>query len=319
MNSLKIRHFLSFLLLWSIVFFTGCEESGISGEVQMKITDAPSDDASIEGVFITVAEVKIDGESYEGFQGKQTIDIMAYQNGNTKVLGLTELEAKSYNRITLVLDTETDADGNAPGCYVMTIDGEKKNLAASAQSSLELSTQAAFDVVGEARSSVVLDFDLRKAIRYEENSDDAFEFVAQSDLNASIRGVDESLSGSIEGQFDVSTFNNPDKVVVYAYQKGSFNKETETQANGDIQFKNAITSTAAVKSGASYTYDLSFLAEGEYEICLVAFEENNNDGKLSFSGFLQGSLFASGSVTTEVSVNAGVAASLDFLITGIIN
>ena len=54
------------------------------GDVDFEITDAPTDDASVKGVFVTIEDVKIGGKSVEGFT-KQTIDIKAYQEGNTKL------------------------------------------------------------------------------------------------------------------------------------------------------------------------------------------------------------------------------------------
>ena len=317
--------FSSFIFLLSgMLLFTSCQEEGLSptGKVEMKITDAPSDDASIQGVFVTVAEVKIDGERYDGFQGKQTIDIMAYQNGNTKALGLAELEAGSYSNISLVLDTETDADGNSPGCYVLRDDNSKEDLAASGQSSLEISSQTSFEVVENATSSIVLDFDLRKSIQYEDNSssEPAFSFVSQSELNTSVRTVEEDKSGNIDGSFETSLLVDPDKVVVYVYEKGTFNKDTETQAQGssNLQFKNAISSTTAVKASGSYSYNLSFLEEGDYEVCMVSYQEDE-EGKFGFQGFLNASVFLNGAVTTEVSVSAGIASSLNLNIIGIVN
>src|SRR6267142_4932408 len=89
------------------------------GEAEFQITDAPSDDASIKGVVVTVADIMVDGKSISGF-AKQSIDLKAYQEGNTKLLGTAQLDAKAYNSITLVLDADADASGNSPGCYVLT-------------------------------------------------------------------------------------------------------------------------------------------------------------------------------------------------------
>lgn len=315
-----------FMLFLTSFSFMACESdspASASGEVQLKITDAPSDDSSIEGVFVTVAEVKVDGESYEGFQGKQTIDIMAYQNGRTKALGLADLEAGSYSRLTLVLDTETDENGNAPGCYVARANNEKDDLRANGESTIEITSQKSFEVVENARSSIVLDFDLRKCMQYESNagSTNAYSFVSQAELNSSLRVVSESSSGSIEGSFDTSIFTDPEKVVVYAYKKGSFNKESETQAqgSGQVQFSNAVSSTTAVEGSGSYGYNISFLEEGDYEVCMVAYEDSDDDGDFEFQGFLNASVFVGGAVTTEVSVSAGAAATLNLDILGIIN
>jgi len=84
------------------------------GDVEFEITDAPSDDASVKGVWVTVADLKVDGKSVPSF-AKQTIDLTAYQEGNTKLLATAgQLDAKSYNKLTLVLDLEKDQNGNTP-------------------------------------------------------------------------------------------------------------------------------------------------------------------------------------------------------------
>ena len=322
-----LKNFISiplFTFITGFLLFQACEPTDISstGEVNVKITDAPSDDASIQGVFVTVAEVKVDGESYSGFQGKQTIDISAYQNGQTKALGLAELETGTYSNITLVLDTETDANGNAPGCYVLMANNEKENLAASGQSIIEITSNAAFEVTENTTSDIVIDMDLRKCIQYEDqnSAEPTFSFVSQSELDASVRVVNEEDAGTVSGSFETTLFSDPDKVVVYAYKKGTFNKETETQAqgSGNIQFKNAVTSVVAVKGSGEYSYQLSFLEEGDYEVCLVAYDDSDGDGEYTFEGFLNASIFLGGSVTTDLSVSAGLSTSLALSIIGII-
>src|SRR4051812_16279497 len=78
------------------------DESMGKGDVDFEITDAPVDDASIKGVFVTVSDIKVDGQSISGFT-KQTIDLKAYQEGKTTLLGTSQLNAKTYSTITLVL------------------------------------------------------------------------------------------------------------------------------------------------------------------------------------------------------------------------
>ena len=94
-----------------ILILAACNEDDAAprnmGSVQFEITDAPIDDASVKSVFVTVADIKVDGQSISGFN-KTTIDVLAFQNGNTSFLADTELEAKTYTDLTLVLDFEND-------------------------------------------------------------------------------------------------------------------------------------------------------------------------------------------------------------------
>ncbi len=136
---LKSLKGICFFLLLSL-FFTNCSKDEATspnpttppttvetkGRVNLEITDAPSDDPNIKGVFVTVAEVKIDGKTFDGFKGKTTIELSAYHSGRTEALGLGELETGSYKELTIVLDYETDAQGNSPGCYALTKNDEKE-------------------------------------------------------------------------------------------------------------------------------------------------------------------------------------------------
>ncbi len=316
---MKYHTFRSAFLLFTFAAFiamTGCDSDNpdAMGELQVSLTDAPVDDANVEGVFVTVTEVKVNGKAATGFSGKQTIDLLAYQNGNTEVLSMGDVEAKSYSEITLVLDLETDANGDSPGCYVKTTDGTRHDLATSTASTLEVSAKGLIEVMENTRTDAVIDFDLRKSIAYA-GSEDSYSFTTGNELGSALRLVAASNSGTIKGTYTGTTA--AEKVVVYAYKKGEFDKSIETQAQGSsgIMFKNAVTS--ALVSGNAYT--LSFLEPGEYEVCFAAYNDADQDGKMEFSGFLQGSLMLTGNVTSLVSVEAGLQATLVLQIIGIIN
>ena len=132
-----------------------------SYDTTFKITDAPIDNANVEAVFVTISDVKVDGTSLEGFS-KTTIDLAALVNGQTETLGNLNLKAGSYTNIELELDYATDATGNAPGCYVKTVDGEKDQLEASANT---INVNDTFEVFAAATNEIIIDFDLRKTIK----------------------------------------------------------------------------------------------------------------------------------------------------------
>ncbi|MEO0895849.1 MAG: DUF4382 domain-containing protein [Bacteroidota bacterium] len=289
-------------------------------QVEVFMTDAPFDDEDVKAVFITVAEVKIDGESYPGFSGKKTIELSALQNGKTQSLGLSEVEVGSYQTLSLVLDLNTDQDDNKPGCYVLTVDNEKKNLLSNNTTSLQINSSISFDSQEGKKTELVLDMDLRKAIQYEKtNNDKDYAFVSEDQLSRTVRAVSISNSGSIEGELKLSPLVEAGKVIVYAYEKGSFDKAKETRAQGDsgLTFAGAITSTEAKVENGFLTYKLAFLEEGDYEICITSLEDDNQDGQYQFKGFLHTSL--SGEVTTAVKVEAKISTNLTLDILGIIN
>lgn len=292
-----------FALLFIAMTFIQCQKEDISpndpndpnnsnnppktGTVNMQMTDAPIDNANIEGVFVTVAEVKIDGKTYDNFSGKQTIDIMAYQNGEVKALGISELETGTYSSISLVLDYESDVNGQTPGCYVLTTDGLKESLQSSSENTEEIEIAYDFEVVENSQTDLVIDFDLRKTITAEEENNGQwdFSFVTNSELDAGLRVVNETETGHVSGTCtEALPLFESDKIVVYAYNTGTFSSESEMHGQGssNIEFANAVTSAAVNADGS---YKLSFLNEGDYELVYVAYDDDST-GNLSIKGQL---------------------------------
>lgn len=287
----------------------------MTGQVSVKITDAPVDNAEVEGVIVTVTDVKIDGESFAGFEGKQTIDLMAYQNGNTRLLADAELEATNYSEVSLVLDYETDENGESPGCYVKKSDGSKESLSANGESNAEIALNHDFMVESQSQTSLVIDFDLRKTVSETNNE---YQFVAESHMESRIRIENESETGHIKGESE-DTPSSDETFVVYAYSEGSFDAETETTAGneGDLLFANAVTSSKVEGDGS---YQLSFLEEGDYEITVAKYSVNNS-GKTEFQGLFDLFLLIGGSAssTAVVEVSSGSEISVDIDLEGMLS
>src|SRR5690349_10090625 len=136
----KMQSILLALCAGATLFFTACDKdnnpSDDKGRLNVEITDGPIEDPNIKAVFVTVSEVKIDGETFEGFNGKKTINLLAYQQGNVAALGIGDIDAGTYNSVTLVIDAQTDDAGNSPGAYVQTTDNVKHALSATATHTL---------------------------------------------------------------------------------------------------------------------------------------------------------------------------------------
>lgn len=313
-----MRHFFktSVLVLATIFLTQSCSkddnEVDMSGETYnttFKITDAPIDNANVEGVFVTLADVKVDGKSLEGFS-KTTVNLAALVNGQTATLGNLDLAARSYSNIELVLDYETDAEGNSPGCYVAMANGAKDQLTAEAN---KISVSDAFEVLAKTSNEVILDFDLRKTIKEEQGTlESDFEFVSMSELSAGIRTVNEESTGQISGTANDAE-NTSDRIVVYAYEKGTFNAETETNGQGEsnVTFKNAVTSSVVNSTSGSYT--LSFLEEGEYELVFASY---NKDGDIFYFNALLEAESTTGLNLGAISVSSALQISANVTITG---
>lgn len=282
---MKTRNlFTATILVLAITFLASCsnDDGATYGDEKSQtnfyITDAPSDNTNVKGVIVTVADVKVNGVSIEGFT-KTTLDLMQYQNGVTKLLGNLELNTGTYSNITLVLDNQTNASGNAPGSYVLMTNGTIKAIQSSSNS---INISDSFEVLSSSKNNIILDFDVRKSIVESGSSD--FKFVSASELSNSVRVVNEASAGEIKGTA-TDTQNTSERIIVYAYAKGTFNSNTETSAQGSgVMFANAVNSSSV--NNITGSYELNFLAKGDYELHFVSYADENNDGKLEFNGIL---------------------------------
>ena len=294
------------------------DETMGKGDVDFEITDAPSDDASVKGVFVTITEVRIDGKPVTGFT-KQTIDLKAYNEGSTKLLvSAKQLDAKSYNNLTLVMDANTDANGNSPGCYVQTTDNTKYKLRSTASSTFDVAVNKSWSVANNTKSTVVMDFELRKALKYSSDPAIRYDFVGDGELSSAIRVVNKENTGTINGSYQESAGGSSDKIIVYAYKKGTFNQSTETTAQGDGQvfFANAATS-AEVRQGLSgKSFKLALLEAGEYELYFAGYDQDASN-RMTFKSMLSSETSVDGSVMGIINVQAGatinVSAMIDIL------
>ncbi len=238
------------------------DPNAAKGNLSVSITDAPVDQAGVTGAFVTVTEVKVDGKTFNGFEGPKTFNLLELQNGTTLNLGKQEVAANSYSTLTLVLDIEKDASGAAPGCYITKTGGAKEKLELAGESEAVIDINPSDFVITESgETEMVIDFDLRKAIRQQDND---FSFVTENELKAALRAENKGKTGTIQGKIDnFATLGS--SAVVYAYKKGTFDssKEISGQGSSEVKFANAVSST---KTDASGNFTLAFLPSDEYEI-----------------------------------------------------
>jgi len=304
------KKFIFTLAVFAAMSVYSCQKDALPGSAAIEITDAPIDDANVKAAFITISNIKVDGKSVDGFT-ETTFDVSAYQDGATKLLCIAGLDAQSYSEITLVMDYEFDQNGNAPGCYVEEMDGTKHQLLASSK---EITIDHDFMVESETQTTLVIDFDLRKVIARESDAADHYEFATNAEMESGIRIVTKSETGVIHGNFS-DLVSNSDKVVVYAYKKGAFNRSAEMKGQGtsNIEFANAV-SSAAVDAGGNF--ELHFLEAGDYEIVFASYEESP-DGEMALKGTL--SLNVLGSIDlSDITVGASGSVTVDVVVTGIL-
>ncbi len=84
---MKFKMFFFIATSLVLILFSSCkkDKDDTQGKLRLEITDAPVDDASVKSVFVTITSIKVGDTQLEGFS-KTTIDLMAYQKGNTKLL-----------------------------------------------------------------------------------------------------------------------------------------------------------------------------------------------------------------------------------------
>ncbi|HKJ42614.1 MAG TPA: DUF4382 domain-containing protein [Sunxiuqinia sp.] len=319
-NVMKFKNSILFAMVALALTMVQCKKDNgpaQQGQINVKMTDAPSDDANIKGTFVTVTDVKVDGKSVEGFTA-QTIEVSAYQQGNTKLLLNKTLDAGSYNKLSMVIDYKNDASGNEPGCYVMTDDNSKHALAGATSSTAEITFNHPFQVTADGNTDMVIDFDLRKCVVRNENSSSSskYQFVTNAEMTNAIRLVAADNCGEVNGKVSDSTSSNGE-LIVYAYNKGSYNESTETQGQGssNILFANAVTSAKVANDGS---YKLAFLNKGQYEIHVASYDEDSTSGKITFKGMVNASSSISGLLLNSITVDAQSQINLNIDILGIL-
>lgn len=252
------------------------DPQGETYETQVLLTDAPVDNPDVEAVVITVASVKVNGVAVEGFE-KATIAVSDLTDGSTELLGSAALEAGQTSSISLVLDHATDASGNAPGSYVLTSSGEKMALG-SGTAEINLNDQA--EIFPSDDNALVIDFDLRKTLVAD--AEGQVRFIGEAAIENNIRAVNALNTGVIDGS--LSNMEENAKVVVLAYEEGSFDESEMEENDQGIRFANAVSSDLVASSNGDFS--LHFLEEGTYELHFVSMEDQDGDGSLEVAGEL---------------------------------
>lgn len=285
-------------------------DNTLTGTAEVHITDAPVDNASVKGAFVTITDVRVNGMSVENFNAV-TIDLMQYQNGSTKLLGDLEVEAGDDTEVTLVLDYEADVDGNAPGCYILTDDDEKHGLESDGN---EITLDEDVEVIADTTNEIIVDFDLRKTVRSSTESE--FEFVSRTALENAMRVVNKGNTAEINGTVSNRAEADGDVIVVYAYEKGEYNEGEENENGEGVRFAGAVTS--ALVNNTSGEYRLTFLEEGEYELHFASYSRSDITGQAEFQSSLTVESLVELNIL-DLELTSAVNLSVNVMITGTVN
>lgn len=171
-----------------------------SGRIDLAVTDAPVDQArrvvvSFTGVVLQHAR----GDQIEiEFTTPQVIDLLSLSGGTTELLLDDEpIPAGDYRWIRL----QVDADSNVLDSFIEFDDGRQESLVLpSGQTGLLLVNN--FTVPAGGQISLIIDFDLRKAVTNPQGLPDYI-------LRPALRLIDDVIDGSIAGIVDPTLVTNP--------------------------------------------------------------------------------------------------------------
>ena len=284
------------LLIAPIMLFVlgACEKSeSTKGTLTLSMTDAPIDTDGIKGVYITVTSIQYNhGGAWvtaEEFEGPKTFNLLDLTRGVSEMMGSFELEAGSYNQIRFMLDIPEHNQGNIsnPGCYIEFDDQTTKPLFVPSGGQTGYKAVGSFDVPVNGEVSVTADFDVRKAVV----ATGSGKYI----LKPTIRLVVDNQSGTIRGSLtNVPTDN---KVVVYAYQAGTYSNSELTPANEETpKFANAVSSDVV---DLLSQYHIAYLAAGNYDLVLAT---TNAQGEVAVAGVVAGVVVES-KKTTSVNID----------------
>lgn len=235
---------------------------GVSGILELNLTDAPIVGDDVASVFLTFQRVEVRaGEGrwikFDEFEEPVTIDLLAYQNGESYLLSEEELPAGDYNEIRLVLNM------NQEDTYILYKDNTTQDLKVPSGSQSGFKIKGDFNVPAGGEVSLTLDWDLRRSIVEAGNS-------GQFILKPVARLVTNQESGSIQGFIDLP--EGAGRVVVYAYADGTY---AENENLEQEPFPNAISSAEVALDNGQFT--LAYLESGIYDLYFAHYDEATGD------------------------------------------
>lgn len=257
------------VLFFASCFFTSCEEDEVktNGSLTLSITDAPIDNSTVQGVYITVTEIQYhtndnEWKTFEEFEGPQKFNVLELTSGESALLGSFELSAGTYTQLRFMLDAPEYGTPNPsnPGCYIEFTDESQEPLFVPSGSVSGFKGVGQFTVPSNGNVEVTADFDARKSV-VEAGSNRMYI------LKPTIRLIVNNQAGQIVGGID----NIPEgtDIIVFAYEDNVY---TSSEADEPIdemtpRFPNAITSSIVDDTSS---YHLAYLAPMTYDLVVTS-------------------------------------------------
>ena len=254
--------------------FTACEEDNETtdkGTLSLALTDAPIDNESVTGVYITINGLQYhkqnnSWETFDGYEPRE-VNLLNLTDGETMPLGDFEMEAGQYNQLRFMLDAPTYGEGaqSNPGCYITFDDGSEEDLFVPSGAQTGYKATGAFRVPSNGEVRLTADFDVRKSVVNAKNS-------GMYILKPTIRLVVDNEAGKIAGNVTNITDTTSD-YNIYAYEDGTYDV-SETEVADTVEeyeenlFPNAVTSDMV---GEENGYQLNWLAPMFYDLVVAKY------------------------------------------------
>ena len=255
--------------MFFLVFNSACEEEDNlqTGTLSLSITDAPTDDTSITGVYITIDSLQYHKQNnswatFGEYGGPKKVNLLELTDGFSELLGNFEMESGQYNQLRFILDAPVRGQGTPsnPGCYLEYENGDTKPLFVPSGGQTGYKGVGAFTVPSNGTVEITADFDVRKSVV-------EAGVTGMYILKPTIRLVVDNQAGTIAG----SVSNIPDEtgITVFAYENDEYSDtEAAEPAAEENRFPNAVTSDVV---GAEGGYQLNYLAPMVYDLVVVSY------------------------------------------------
>lgn len=257
------------LAIFASFMFVSCEEDNetSTGSLTLSITDAPIDNSTVEGVYLTITGIQYhksdnDWQTFEEFEGPQKFNILELTNGESALLGSFELTAGTYTQLRFMLDAPEYGIQNPsnPGCYIEFTDARQEPLFVPSGFQTGWKAVGAFTVPSNGEVEVTADFDARKSV-VEAGA------TGMYILKPTIRLIVDNQAGQIAGA--VTNIATDGDIVIFAYEDGAYTEsEASDPADGDMtpRFPNSVTSSIADETN---NYYLAYLAPMTYDLVVT--------------------------------------------------